>query len=141
VQIKGSAYCLTTKRFEQEFARHGEMQRVLLLYAQVLLTQTAQTAVCNRYHSVDEQLCRWLLTALDRLPTNRLTITQELLGSMLGVRRESVSQAAGKLQQLGVITYSRGQVTVIDRLPLEMRCCECYAVVRKETDRLCLVVR
>lgn len=136
VQFAGSAYCLTKDRFEQELARQGEMHRILLHYTHALLTQTAQTAVCNRYHSVDQQLCRWLLVALDRLPSNRLTITQELIGGILGVRRESVSQAAGKLQKAGAIAYGRGQVTVIDRLLLERLCCECYAVVRKETDQL-----
>jgi len=136
VQFAGSAYCLAKDRFQQELARHGEMQRIMLRYTHALLTETAQTVVCNRYHSVDQQLCRWLLVALDRLPSNRLTITQELLGGILGVRRESVTEAAGKLQKVGAIAYRRGKITVIDRLLLERLCCECYAVVRKETDRL-----
>ena len=136
VQTRGSAYVLTTERFDQEIALHGEMQRVLLLYTQALLTQTAQTVMCNRYHSVDQQLCRWLLVALDRMTSNQLSITQEQLGVILGVRRESVTLAAGKLQQLGVIDYCRGKLTVIDRPRLEKLCCECYAVVRKETNRL-----
>jgi len=136
VQFAGSAYCLTKDRFQQELTRHGEMQRILLHYTYALLTQTAQTAVCNRYHSVGQQLCRWLLVTLDRLPSNRLNITQELIGRILGVRRESVTEAAGKLQKVGAIAYGRGRVTVIDRLVLERLCCECYAVVRKETDRL-----
>jgi len=136
VQFAGSAYCLAKDRFQQELARHGEMQRIMLHYTHALLTETAQTVVCNRYHSVDQQLCRWLLVALDRLPSNRLTITQELLGGILGVRRESVTEAAGKLQKVGAIAYRRGKITVIDRILLERLCCECYAVVRKETDRL-----
>lgn len=104
--------------------------------SQLLITQMAQTAVCNRHHSIDQQLCRWLLLSLDRLPTNRLTMTQELIANMLGVRREGVTEAAGKLQKLGVIEYSRGQITVLDRPHLEQLSCECYAVVKKETDRL-----
>lgn len=136
VQFAGSAYCLTKDRFQQELARHGEMQRILLHYTHVVLTETAQTAVCNRYHSVDQQLSRWLLVALDRLPSNRLIITQELIAGILGVRRESVTEAAGKLQKAGAITYRRGKITVVDRFLLEKLCCECYAVVRKETDRL-----
>lgn len=136
VQFAGSAYCLTKDRLRQELARHGEMQRILLHYTHALLTETAQTAVCNRYHSVDQQLSRWLLVALDRLPSNRLTVTQEHIGEILGVRRESVTEAAGKLQKAGAITYRRGQVTVIDRPLLERLCCGCYAVVRKETDRM-----
>ena len=109
---------------------------LLLRYTQSLITQMAQTAVCNRHHSIDQQLCRWLLLSLDRLPTNRLTMTQELIANMLGVRREGVTEAAGKLQKLGVIEYSRGQITVLDRAQLEELSCECYAVVKKETDRL-----
>ncbi|HEY0892427.1 MAG TPA: helix-turn-helix domain-containing protein [Cellvibrio sp.] len=109
---------------------------LLLRYTQSLITQMAQTAVCNRHHSIDQQLCRWLLLSLDRLPTNRLTMTQELIANMLGVRREGVTEAAGKLQKLGVIEYSRGQITVLDRAQLEQLSCECYAVVKKETDRL-----
>ena len=112
------------------------MQLLLLRYTQALLTQMAQTAVCNRHHSVDQQLCRWLLLSLDRLSSNQLTMTQELIANMLGVRREGVTEAAGKLQKLGVIRYARGQITVVDRPRLEQLCCECYAVVKKETDRL-----
>jgi CRP-like cAMP-binding protein len=107
-----------------------------LRYAQALITQMAQTAVCNRHHTIDQQLCRWLLLSLDRLPDNQLTMTQELIANMLGVRREGVTDAAGKLQRLGVIAYSRGHITVLDRPRLEQLCCECYAVVRAETDRL-----
>jgi CRP-like cAMP-binding protein len=112
------------------------MQVLLLRYTQALITQMAQTAVCNRHHSVDQQLCRWLLLSLDRLPSRRLTMTQELIANMLGVRREGVTEAASKLQKLGVIRYSRGQITVLDRSELEQLCCECYGVVKRETDRL-----
>src|SRR6185503_15672015 len=136
VQSAGSAYRLTGRRIAQEFARHGEMLHVLLRYTQALLTQMAQTAVCNRHHSVDQQLCRWLLLSLDRLKTNRLVMTQELIANMLGVRREGVTEAAGKLQKAGVIEYRRGKITVLDRERLEGMSCECYAVVRQETDRL-----
>ena len=136
VQSAGSAYRLTRKRIEREFARHGEMLHVLLRYTQALITQMAQTAVCNRHHSVDQQLCRWLLLSLDRLKANQLVMTQELIANMLGVRREGVTEAAGKLQKAGVIEYRRGRITVLDRKSLESMSCECYAVVRKETDRL-----
>jgi len=136
VQSAGSAYRLTGQRLKEEFNRHGEMLHLLLRYTQALLTQMAQTAVCNRHHSVEQQLCRWLLLSLDRLSSNQLTMTQELIANMLGVRREGVTEAAGKLQSLGVIEYSRGQITVLDRPKLEEMCCECYAVVKKETDRL-----
>jgi CRP-like cAMP-binding protein len=112
------------------------MQRLLLRYTQALLTQMAQTAVCNRHHSVDQQLCRWLLLSLDRLPTNELTMTQELIANMLGVRREGVTEAAGALQRAGLIRYSRGKITVVDRPGVEARVCECYQVVKKEFDRL-----
>jgi hypothetical protein len=112
------------------------MFHILLRYTQALITQMAQTAVCNRHHSVDQQLCRWLLLSLDRLSSNKLTMTQELIANMLGVRREGVTEAAGKLQKLGVITYHRGKITVLDRPKLEQLTCECYAVVKKETDRL-----
>ena len=108
----------------------------MLRYTQALLTQMAQTAVCNRHHAIDQQLCRWLLLSMDRLAGNKLTMTQELIANMLGVRREGVTEAAGKLQKLGVIRYSRGQITVLDRLKLERLSCECYAVVKAETDRL-----
>ena len=136
VQSAGSAYRLTGQRLRREFDRHGEMLHVLLRYTQALITQMAQTAVCNRHHSVDQQLCRWLLLSLDRLTSNKLTMTQELIANMLGVRREGVTDAAGKLQKLGVIEYRRGKITVLDRPHLEALSCECYAVVKKETDRL-----
>jgi CRP-like cAMP-binding protein len=136
VQSAGHAYRLIGQRLKDEFHRNGDMQLLLLRYTQALITQMAQTAVCNRHHSVDQQLCRWLLLSLDRLSSNELTMTQELIANMLGVRREGVTDAAGKLQKLGVIHYSRGQITVLDRPRLEQLCCECYAVVRKETDRL-----
>ena len=112
------------------------MQQLLLRYTQALLTQMAQTAVCNRHHSVEQQLCRWLLMSLDRLPSNELTMTQELIANMLGVRREGVTESAGKLQKLGLIHYSRGHIVVIDRPALETQSCECYGVVKKEFDRL-----
>jgi CRP-like cAMP-binding protein len=136
VQSGGQAYRLLGQRLKDEFNRHGELLLVMLRYTQSLITQMAQTAVCNRHHSVDQQLCRWLLLSLDRLPSNRLTMTQELIANMLGVRREGVTEAAGKLQKLGVIEYSRGHITVLDRAKLESLSCECYAVVKKETDRL-----
>jgi CRP-like cAMP-binding protein len=136
VQSAGSAYRLTGRRLKKEFDRHGEMLHILLRYTQALITQMAQTAVCNRHHSVDQQLCRWLLLSLDRLSSNQLTMTQELIANMLGVRREGVTEAAGKLQKLKVIRYRRGQITVLDRPQLEQLSCECYAVVKKETDRL-----
>lgn len=136
IQSGGYAYRLLAQKFKDEFNRHSEMLMLLLRYTQSLITQMAQTAVCNRHHSIDEQLCRWLLLSLDRLPTNRLTMTQELIANMLGVRREGVTESAGKLQKLGVIEYSRGQITVLDRAQLEALSCECYAVVKKETDRL-----
>jgi len=136
VQSAGSAYRLTRRRLKQEFERHGEMLHVLLRYTQALITQMAQTAVCNRHHSVDQQLCRWLLLSLDRLASNKLTMTQELIANMLGVRREGVTDAAGKLQRLGVIQYSRGKIVVLNRPRLESLCCECYDVVKRETDRL-----
>ena len=136
VQSSGYAYRLLGRRLKEEFHRHGELQILLLRYTQALITQMAQTAVCNRHHSVDQQLCRWLLLSLDRLSSNRLIMTQELIANMLGVRREGVTDAAGKLQKLGVIQYARGQITVLDRPRLEQLSCECYAVVKKETDRL-----
>jgi len=136
VQSAGNAYRLLGQVIKQEFGRHGKMLQLMLHYTQALLTQMAQTAVCNRHHSIDQQLCRWLLLSLDRLPGNELTMTQELIANMLGVRREGVTEAAGKLQKLGVIEYSRGHITVLDRPKLEDLCCECYAVVKKETDRL-----
>jgi CRP-like cAMP-binding protein len=136
VQSGGSGYQLLAQRLKDEFNRHSEMMLLLLRYTQSLITQMAQTAVCNRHHSIDQQLCRWLLLSLDRLPNNRLTMTQELIANMLGVRREGVTEAAGKLQELGVIRYSRGEITVLDRPKLENLSCECYSVVKKETDRL-----
>jgi CRP-like cAMP-binding protein len=136
VQSAGHAYRLVSQHIKEEFHRNGDMQVLLLRYTQALITQMAQTAVCNRHHSVDQQLCRWLLLSLDRLSSNKLTMTQELIANMLGVRREGVTEAAGKLHKLGVIRYARGQITVLDRPQLEMLCCECYAVVKKESDRL-----
>ncbi len=136
VQSAGHAYRLSRRRLKAEFDRHGDMLHILLRYTQSLLTQMAQTAVCNRHHSVDQQLCRWLLLSLDRLSTNRLNMTQELIANMLGVRREGVTEAAGKLQAKGAIRYSRGKITVLDRPQLERLACECYAVVKRETDRL-----
>jgi CRP-like cAMP-binding protein len=136
VQSAGHAYRLSGKLVKKEFVRAGAMQYLLLRYTQALLTQMAQTAVCNRHHSVDQQLCRWLLLSLDRLASNDLAMTQELIANMLGVRREGVTEAAGKLQAAGLIRYSRGHITVLDRPRLEARVCECYAVVKKEFDRL-----
>jgi CRP-like cAMP-binding protein len=136
VQSKGSAYRLLGQRLKDEFSRHGDLLLLMLRYTQALIMQMAQTAVCNRYHTVDQQLCRWLLLSLDRLSSNQLTVTQELIANMLGVRREGITEAAGKLQKHGVIEYSRGRITVLDRAMLEQLCCECYAVVKKETDRL-----
>jgi CRP-like cAMP-binding protein len=136
VQSAGHAYRLKGQLLKEEFNRAGELQHLLLRYTQALLTQMSQTAVCNRHHSVDQQLCRWLLLSLDRLPSNELSMTQELIANMLGVRREGVTEAAGKLQTAGLIHYSRGRITVIDRPGLEARACECYQVVKKEFDRL-----
>jgi CRP-like cAMP-binding protein len=136
VQSAGFAYRFAGQRLKEEFERHGRLMQALLRYTQALITQMAQTAVCNRHHSVDQQLCRWLLLSLDRLPSSRLNMTQELIANMLGVRREGVTTAAGKLQELGVIRYRRGHITVLDRPKLETLSCECYAVVKKETDRL-----
>jgi CRP-like cAMP-binding protein len=136
VQSAGHAYRLKGQFLKDEFRRAAGLQHLLLRYTQALLTQMAQTAVCNRHHSVDQQLCRWLLLSLDRLPSNKLTMTQELIANMLGVRREGVTEAAGKLQMAGLIEYSRGQITVLDRPQLEGHSCECYQVVKKEFDRL-----
>jgi CRP-like cAMP-binding protein len=136
VQSAGVAYRLSGSAVKDEFRRGGAMQHLLLRYTQALLTQMAQTAVCNRHHSVDQQLCRWLLLSLDRLSSNELKMTQELIANMLGVRREGVTEAAGKLQAAGVIRYSRGRITVLDRAALEAHACECYAVVRQESERL-----
>jgi CRP-like cAMP-binding protein len=136
VQSAGHAYRLQGQRLKDEFRRSGGLQLLLLRYTQALITQMAQTAVCNRHHSVDQQLCRWLLLSLDRLSSNELIMTQELIANMLGVRREGVTESAGRLQKHGVIRYSRGHITVLDRPKLEQLCCECYAVVKKESDRL-----
>ena len=136
VQSAGHAYRLKAQLLKDEFNRGGPVQRLLLRYTQALITQMAQTAVCNRHHSVEQQLCRWLLLSLDRLATDKLTMTQELIANMLGVRREGVTDAAGKLQREGLINYSRGQITVLDRPKLEKRSCECYQVVKAEFDRL-----
>jgi CRP-like cAMP-binding protein len=136
VQSAGHAYRLIGQQIKDEFHRNQVMQHLLLRYTQALLTQMAQTGVCNRHHSVEQQLCRWLLLSLDRLPSQTLTMTQELIANMLGVRREGVTEAAGKLHRLGVISYARGQITVLDRPKLEKLCCECYAVVKRESDRL-----
>ena len=136
VQCAGYAYRLSGARLKREFSLHGDLMYVLLRYTQSLLTQMAQTAVCNRHHSVDKQLCRLLLLSLDRLTSNEILMTHELIANMLGVRREGITDAAGKLQKLGVIRYSRGRITVLDRNGLERLCCECYAVVKRESDRL-----
>jgi CRP-like cAMP-binding protein len=136
VQSAGYGYRLRANVLRAEFRHGGPLQHLLLRYTQALITQMAQTAVCNRHHGVEQQLCRWLLLSLDRLPSNELTMTQELIANMLGVRREGVTGAAGKLQAAGLIHYSRGKITVIDRPRLEARVCECYAVVKHEYDRL-----
>jgi CRP-like cAMP-binding protein len=136
VQSAGHAYRLKGPLLKEAFFRAGPMLRVLLRYAQALLTQMAQTAVCNRHHTVDQQLCRWLLLSLDRLSSNELAMTQELIANMLGVRREGVTEAAGKLQAAGLIRYHRGHIAVLNRPGLEARVCECYQVVKKEFDRL-----
>ncbi len=136
VQTAGHAYRMDRHKLKQEFDRAGLLQHLLLRYTQALMTQMAQTAVCNRHHSVEQQLCRWLLLTLDRLPTNELVMTQELVASMLGVRREGITEAAGNLQRAGVISYRRGHIAVLDRSGLEASTCECYAVVKKELDRL-----
>ncbi|MBC7982960.1 MAG: Crp/Fnr family transcriptional regulator [Candidatus Obscuribacterales bacterium] len=136
VQSAGHAYRMSGPILKEEFTRAGPLQHLLLRYTQALLTQMAQTAVCNRHHSLDQQLCRWLLLSLDRLPSSELVMTQELIANMLGVRREGVTQAAGKLQDAGLIHYSRGRIVVLDRGGLEARTCECYAVVKRECDRL-----
>jgi CRP-like cAMP-binding protein len=136
VQSAGFAYRLPAQLLKNEFNRAGAMQHLLLRYTQALLTQMAQTAVCNRHHSVDQQLCRWLLLSLDRLPTLELAMTQELIANMLGVRREGVTEAARKLQSAGLIHYSRGRISVLDRRGLEARAGECYRVVKAESERL-----
>jgi len=136
VQSSGSAWRLPGHILKEEFNRHGDVTLLMLRYTQALITQMAQTAVCNRHHRIDQQLCRWLLLSLDRLTGNQLTMTQELIANMLGVRREGVTDAAKHLQDQGVIEYRRGVITVLDRPRLEQLCCECYAVVKKESDRL-----
>ncbi len=141
VQTAGQACRLDRRFLMLEFKRAGNFQRLLLRYTQALITQMSQTAVCNRYHSVEQQLSRWLLLTLDRLPTNELIMTQELVASMLGVRREGITEAAGNLQRHGLISYRRGHIAVIDRRGLENHACECYAVVKNELDRLLSDVR
>ncbi|WP_088330042.1 Crp/Fnr family transcriptional regulator [Lacimicrobium sp. SS2-24] len=136
VQSSGFAYRLLGQRMKAEFNRHGDLLSIMLRYSQALITQMAQTAVCNRHHSIQQQLCRWLLLSLDRLKDNHLVMTQELIANMLGVRREGVTEAAGNLHKLQVIDYSRGHIIVTDRAKLEKLSCECYGVVKRETDRL-----
>ena len=136
VQSVGTAFRLSRKIMKEEFARGGQLQHLSLLYTQALIAQTSQTAVCNQHHSLDQQLCRWLLMSVDRLHTNKLTITQELIAQLLGVRRETVTGAAKKLRTDGFITYARGRITVVDRKGLEGQVCECYATVKEEYDRL-----
>ncbi len=136
VQSAGYGYRIKSNHLKNEFNRAGPVQRLLLRYTQALITQMAQTAVCNRHHTVEQQLCRWLLLSLDRLSSDELSMTQELIANMLGVRREGVTEAAGKLQKSGLITYTRGRIKVIDRPGLENRSCECYQVVKDEFDRL-----
>ena len=136
VQSAGRAYRLRAKTMKAAFEFGGPLQHLLLRYTQALITQMSQTAVCNRHHSIEQQLCRWLLLSADRLPTNVLSMTQELIANMLGVRREGVTESAGKLQEAGLIRYSRGRITILDRPRLETRVCECYQVVKTEYDRL-----
>jgi CRP-like cAMP-binding protein len=136
VQTAGHAYRLERRLLKQEFDRGGPMLNLLLRYTQALITQMSQTAVCNRHHRVEQQLCRWLLATLDRVPSGQLVMTQELVASILGVRREGITEAAGQLQEAGVIRYRRGHISVLERSGLETRACECYAVVKKEVGRL-----
>ena len=136
VQSAGEGFRLKAQLMKDEFNRAGPVMHLLLRYTQALITQMAQTAVCNRHHSLDQQLCRWLLLSLDRLPDGELVMTQELIANMLGVRREGVTEAAHKLMEAGLIRYARGHISVLDRAALEKRVCECYAVVKKEYDRL-----
>jgi CRP-like cAMP-binding protein len=140
VQSAGQAFRLAARFMQEEFKRGGAMQHLLLRYTQALITQMAQTAVCNRHHSVDQQLCRWLLLSADRLPTPEIRMTQELIANMLGVRREGVTEAAGKLQREGVISYRRGHIKLLDRPKLERMACECYEVVRRESERLLPII-
>jgi CRP-like cAMP-binding protein len=137
VQSAGRAYQMAGYHLREIFRTDEAMQALLLRYAQALITQMAQTAICNRHHTIDQQLCRWLLLSLDRLATNQLVMTQELIANMLGIRRDGVSTAAANLDKLGIIRYSNGKITVLDRLNLEHMCCECYSVVKRETNRLC----
>ena len=136
VQSAGQAYRLAAAVMLEEFERGGDLQYFVLRYTQALITQMTQTAVCNRHHTVDQQLCRWLLLSLDRLPDNELKMTQELIANMLGVRREGVTEAAQRLQAAGLIRYRRGRIKVLDRPGILQRVCECYEVVKHETDRL-----
>lgn len=136
VQTAGHAYRLERRYLMQEFDRAGGLQRLLLLYTQSLISQISQTAVCNRHHSLEKQLCRWLLLTLDRMQGNELVMTQELIARMLGVRREGITEAAGELQRAGYIRYRRGHISVLDRQGLESRACECYQVIKQETQRL-----
>jgi CRP-like cAMP-binding protein len=136
VQSAGAGFRLRAAALKDEFNHSGPVLHLLLRYTQALITQMAQTAVCNRHHTLDQQLCRWLLLSLDRLSSNELVMTQELIANMLGVRREGVTEAALKLQRAGLISYARGRITALDRTGLEARSCECYAVVKKEYDRL-----
>ncbi len=140
VQSAGFCYRLKARWIKSEFNRAGPVMRLLLRYTQALITQMTQTAVCNRHHTIEQQLCRWLLLSLDRLPGNTLVMTQSLIANMLGVRREGVTEAAGKLQKDGLIRYTRGRIAVLDRPELEARVCECYAVVKLEFDRLLAVI-
>jgi CRP-like cAMP-binding protein len=141
VKTAGQAYRLESRLLKQEFSRGGLMQRLLLRYTQALMTQMTQTAACNRHHSVDQQLCRWLLTTVDRAASHELVMTQDLVASMIGVRREGITEAAGRLQHAGLIRYRRGHIAVLDRTGLETRVCECYAVVKTELNRLLSDVR
>ena len=141
VQTAGHGYRLPARVLKEEFARGGPLQRMLLRYTQAVVTQMFQTGACNRHHSIEQQLCRWLLLTLDRMPTNEMIITQELVANALGVRREGVTEAAGNLQRAGIISYRRGHISVLKRAGLEAGACECYAVVKKEIDRLLSDVR
>jgi CRP-like cAMP-binding protein len=136
VQTAGSGYRLKERLIMEEFNRAGPLMKLMLRYTQALITQMSQTAVCNRHHSMEQQMCRWLLSTLDRLPSHELVMTQELIASMLGVRREGITETAGDLQRAGLISYRRGHITVLDRAGLEIRACECYNVVKKEFRRL-----
>ena len=136
VQIAGHAYRLEARLLKEEFNRGGLTQQLLLRYTQALLTQMSQTAACNRHHTVEQQLCRWLLLTIDRVPSQEVIMTQELVATMLGVRREGITEAAGKLQRAGIISYRRGHIAVLERSGLETRACECYGVVKKELARL-----